>query len=154
MIDLVLYEPEIPPNTGNLIRLAANTGSRLHLVKPLGFQISDRALQRAGLDYDILADVTIHEGWAECREFFKGRRLFAFSTRGTRLYSDVAYEENDVLVFGPETRGLPDEVLNEFSAAQRLRLPMLPQSRSLNLSNAAAVAVYEAWKQLGFRSGL
>ena len=153
MIDLVLYEPEIPPNTGNLIRLTANSGSRLHLVKPLGFQISDRALQRAGLDYDTLADVTIHEGWAECRAYFSGRKLYALSTRGTRLYTDVKYEENDVLVCGPETRGLPEEVLNEFPTDQRLRLPMLPQSRSLNLSNAAAIVVYEAWRQMGFREG-
>ncbi|HKY01346.1 MAG TPA: tRNA (cytidine(34)-2'-O)-methyltransferase [Burkholderiales bacterium] len=153
MIDLVLYEPEIPPNTGNLIRLAANSGSRLHLVKPLGFQISDRALQRAGLDYDTLADVTVHEGWSECRAYFAERRLYALSTRGTRLYTDVAYAENDVLICGPETRGLPEAVLNEFPAEQRLRLPMLPQSRSLNLSNAAAIVVYEAWRQLGFKGG-
>jgi tRNA (cytidine/uridine-2'-O-)-methyltransferase len=153
MIDLVLYEPEIPPNTGNLIRLAANTGSRLHLIKPLGFQISDRALQRAGLDYDLLADVTIHDGWPECSSYFQGRRLFAFSTRGTRLYSEVAYEAGDVLVFGPETRGLPEEVLNQLPIEQRLRLPMLPQSRSLNLSNAAAVVVYEAWRQMEFNGG-
>ncbi|HKO89064.1 MAG TPA: tRNA (cytidine(34)-2'-O)-methyltransferase [Burkholderiales bacterium] len=153
MIDLVLYEPEIPPNTGNLIRLAANAGSRLHLVKPLGFQISDRALQRAGLDYDLLADVTIHEGWAECRKHFSGRRLYAFTTRSTRPYTDVAYEQDDVFVFGPETRGLPITVLQEFAPEQQLRLPMMPNSRSLNLSNAAAIAVYEAWRQLGFAGG-
>jgi tRNA (cytidine/uridine-2'-O-)-methyltransferase len=153
MIDIVLYEPEIPPNTGNLVRLAANSGSRLHLVKPLGFQISDRALQRAGLDYDTLVDVIVHEGWPECRAHFEGRRFFAFSTRATRLYTDVAYKEMDVFVFGPETRGLPEAILNEFPAEHKLRIPMMPQSRSLNLSNAATIVVYEAWRQINFKGG-
>jgi len=153
MIDLVLYEPEIPPNTGNLIRLTANTGSRLHLVKPLGFQISDRALQRAGLDYDTLANVTVHEDWAACRAHFGGRRLYALTTRAQRCYADAQFQADDVLVCGPETRGLPTSVLEEFPSDQRLRLPMVPDSRSLNLSNAAAIVVYEAWRQLGFTGG-
>jgi tRNA (cytidine/uridine-2'-O-)-methyltransferase len=150
MFDIVLVEPEIPPNTGNVIRLAANTGARLHLVEPLGFSMDDKQLKRAGLDYHELASVKTHRDWQACRSFFDDRRMFAFTTKATRLYSDAAYAPEDVLVFGAETRGLPDDVLQPFPEAQRLRLPMRPGNRSLNLSNAVAVAVFEAWRQLGF----
>lgn len=151
MLDVVLVEPEIPPNAGNVIRLAANTGVRLHLVEPLGFSMDDRSLKRAGLDYHELATVRVHRGWAECRSVLSGRRLFALSTRGARHYADIRYREEDVLVFGAETRGLPAQLLEEFPAEMRLRLPMRPGNRSLNLSNAVAVVVFEAWRQLGFR---
>jgi len=150
MIDVVLYQPEIPPNTGNVIRLCANTGARLHLVKPFGFRLSERAVKRAGLDYDELASVTTHTDWDACRAAFTGRRLFAVTTRGTAIYSDVAFMRDDVLVFGPETRGLPEAVLSTFPEHHRMRLPMRAGNRSLNLSNAAAVVVYEAWRQLRF----
>lgn len=150
MFDVVLYEPEIPPNTGNLIRLAANTGARLHLVRPLGFHLDDRALRRAGLDYDAIANLTVHEDWHACRSHFSGRQWYALTTRAARCYTDVRFRAGDVLVFGPETRGLPPDVVAEFAPLHRLRLPMQPGNRSLNLSNAAAVVVYEAWRQLEF----
>ncbi len=150
MFELVLYQPEIPPNTGNIIRLAANTGCRLHLVKPLGFELSDRHLKRAGLDYHEYAELVVHENWAACRAHFAGRTLYAFTTKAARLFAEVDYRPGAVLVFGPETRGLPAEVLDEFPPAQRLRLPMRPGQRSLNLSNACAVAVFEAWRQCGY----
>jgi len=150
MIEIVLFEPEIPPNTGNVIRLCANTGCRLHLVRPLGFSLSDRQLQRAGLDYHSLATIQQHEDWPACRAALAGRRLFAITTRGTRRYDEPRYREGDVLVFGPETRGLPAPVLAEFDEPQRIRIPMLEESRSLNLANAVSVVVYEAWRQLGF----
>lgn len=150
MPDVVLYEPEIPPNTGNLIRLAANTGIGLHLVRPLGFRLDDRALRRAGLDYDAIANLTVHEDWRACLLHFSDRRLYALTTRAARCYADVRFRTDDVLVFGPETRGLPTEVLEDFAPSHRLRLPMRPGNRSINLSNAAAVVVYEAWRQLDF----
>jgi tRNA (cytidine/uridine-2'-O-)-methyltransferase len=150
MFEIVLYQPEIPPNTGNVIRLAANTGCRLHLVKPLGFDLSDSQLKRAGLDYHEYASLQVHEDWAACRACLAGKRIFAFTTKAGRIHADVAFRAGDVLLFGPETRGLPAEVLAEFEEGQRLRLPMRPQNRSLNLSNAVAVAVYEAWRQNGF----
>jgi tRNA (cytidine/uridine-2'-O-)-methyltransferase len=150
MFDIVLFQPEIPPNTGNVLRLAANTGARLHLVRPLGYSLEDRMLARAGLDYADIRDVAVHESWAACRSGFADRRMFALSTRGTIDYSTVNYREDDVFVFGPETRGLPEEVLCEFALEHRLRLPMVPGSRSLNLSNAVAVIVFEAWRQRGF----
>ncbi len=150
MFDIVLYEPEIPPNTGNAIRLCANTGSRLHLVRPLGFSLRDRQLQRAGLDYHELADVMVHDDWKGCCDSLRGRRMFALTTRGMRRHDEPRYREHDVFVFGPETRGLPPAVLDTFPAAQRLRLPMREENRSINLSNAVAVVVYEAWRQLGF----
>ena len=153
MFDLVLYQPEIPPNTGNVIRLCANTGCRLHLVAPLGFTLEDRQLRRAGLDYHEYAELTVHAGWQEFRTAFAGRRLFALSTRGQVRYDAIAYREGDGLVFGPETRGLPQPVLEEFSPECRLRLPMRPGNRSLNLSNACAVTVFEAWRQLDFCGG-
>jgi tRNA (cytidine/uridine-2'-O-)-methyltransferase len=150
MFDIVLVEPEIPPNTGNVIRLAANTGCRLHLVEPLGFSMEDRQLKRAGLDYHEWASVKAHGGWEACRGAFAGRRMFAFTTKAQRLYTEVAYEADDVLVFGAETRGLPGSILQEIP--HQLRLPMRAGNRSLNLSNAVAVVVYEAWRQSGFRA--
>lgn len=153
MIDVVLYEPEIPPNTGNVIRLCANSGARLHLVEPLGFRIDDKDLKRAGLDYHEYADMRVHKDWSACLAHLAGRRLFALTTRGTRRPSDVQWREGDVIVFGPETRGLPQPVLEGFAPDQRLRLPLRPGNRSLNLSNAVAVTVFEAWRQLGFEGG-
>jgi len=153
MFDIVLFEPEIPPNTGNIIRLAANTGCRLHLVKPLGFRLSDRALKRAGLDYREIASVTQHRDWQACVLHFVGRRIYALSTRATRTYAEAAFAADDVFVFGPETRGLPQDILAGLSEPMRLRLPMRPDSRSLNLANAVAVVVYEAWRQQGFTNG-
>jgi tRNA (cytidine/uridine-2'-O-)-methyltransferase len=148
MFDIVLVEPQIPPNAGNVIRLAANTGARLHLVEPLGFSMDDRQLKRAGLDYHELANVHTHKGWDQLREALARRRMFAFTTRASRLYTDVRYAADDVFVFGAETRGLPQAILDEIP--ERLRLPMRPGNRSLNLSNAVAVVVFEAWRQIGF----
>jgi tRNA (cytidine/uridine-2'-O-)-methyltransferase len=150
MFDIVLFQPEIPPNTGNVIRLTANTGCRLHLVKPLGFEITDKQLRRAGLDYHEYAAMAVHESWADLKASLTGRRLFAFTTKGSGDFSRARFQPGDVFVFGPETRGLPAEILEEFPSDRRLRLPMLPTQRSLNLSNAVAVAVYEAWRQSGF----
>ncbi|NOS81174.1 MAG: tRNA (uridine(34)/cytosine(34)/5-carboxymethylaminomethyluridine(34)-2'-O)-methyltransferase TrmL [Nitrospira sp.] len=151
MFDIILYQPEIPPNTGNIIRLCANTGSRLHLVKPLGFTLEDKQLLRAGLDYHEFATITVHEHWAECRERFKDRRLFAVSTKGTQRYDLLGYATDDVFVFGPESRGLPAEIRGTVAEQQCIRIPMVPGNRSLNLSNAVAVVIYEAWRQIGFR---
>ena len=153
MFDIVLYQPEIPPNTGNIIRLSANTGCRLHLVKPLGFSLDDKQLQRAGLDYHEYATIKTHENWDECLDQFSGRRMFALTTKGSTGYSEVAFQRDDVFVFGPETRGLPAEVLAQFDENRRIRLPMRAESRSLNLSNAVAVVVFEAWRQIGFEGG-
>ena len=153
MFDIVLYQPEIPPNTGNIIRLSANTGCRLHLVKPLGFSLDDKQLQRAGLDYHEYATVKTHENWDECLRQFSGRRVFALTTKGSMRYSEVAFQRDDVFVFGPETRGLPVEVLAQFDESRRIRLPMRAESRSLNLSNSVAVVVFEAWRQSGFEGG-
>lgn len=150
MLDIVLYQPEIPPNTGNSIRLAANTGAHLHLVRPLGFDLSDRQLARAGLDYHDLARVSVHDDWAACQHALGGRRMFALSTRGVRRYDRVEYREGDVLLFGRETCGLPDEILASLPEENTLRIPMCPSNRSVNLSNAVAVVVFEAWRQLGF----
>ena len=150
MFDIVLYQPEIPPNTGNVIRLAANTGSRLHLVRPLGFLLEDRYLARAGLDYGDISGVAIHDDWAACRRLLHGQRMFAFSARGTRCFSTATYAPNDVFVFGKETAGLPRSVLDEIDADKRLRVPMVPNNRSINLSNAVAIAIYEAWRQCGY----
>jgi tRNA (cytidine/uridine-2'-O-)-methyltransferase len=150
MIEVVLVHPEIPPNAGNVIRLAANTGARLHLVRPLGFSMDDRQLRRAGLDYHEMANVTLHADWESCRAALAGRRMFACTTQATTSAFEVRYEPDDVFVFGAETRGLPEEILAGFPEARRLRLPMRPGNRSLNLSNAVAVLVYEAWRQLGF----
>jgi len=150
-LDVVLFQPEIPPNTGNIIRLCANTGARLHLVRPLGFRLDAKAVRRAGLDYRELADVREHADLHGCLAALGRPRWFAFTTRGARRYDQAGFEDGDALVFGPETRGLPDDVLAECPAERHLRIPMLAGARSLNLSNAVAVAVYEAWRQLGFR---
>ncbi|MCC5794843.1 MAG: tRNA (cytidine(34)-2'-O)-methyltransferase [Chromatiales bacterium] len=150
MLDLILYQPEIPPNTGNIIRLCANTGARLHLVRPLGFVLSDRELRRAGLDYHEWADVREHDTLEDCLGSLGHPRLFACSTRGRRCYTEAGFSPRDALLFGPESRGLPAEILAGLPPAQVLRLPMRPGNRSLNLSNAVAVTVYEAWRQLGF----
>lgn len=153
MFDIVLHEPEIAPNTGNVIRLAANTGARLHLVRPLGYTLNDRTLARAGLDYHERAVLAVHDDWQSCLAALGTRRCLAFSTRGQRRYDEVRYAENDVLVFGAETRGLPQAMLETFAPDHRLRLPMRAGNRSLNLSNAVAVVVYEAWRQMGFNDG-
>jgi tRNA (cytidine/uridine-2'-O-)-methyltransferase len=153
MVEIVLYQPEIPPNTGNVIRLAANTGMRLHLVGPLGFSLEDRQLRRAGLDYRELANVQVHRDWAACRDALAGRRMFVLTTRAQCNAFDKRFVEGDVLVFGSETAGVPQTVLEEFALERRLRLPMHPGNRSLNLSNSVAVVVYEAWRQLGFPGG-
>jgi len=153
MFSLILFQPEIPPNTGNVIRLCANTGTALHLVEPLGFSLDERRLRRAGLDYREFATVEVHESLETCLEALAKSRVFAFSTRGRQRYDRVEYEPGDAFLFGPETRGLPQEVLDALPAGRRLRLPMQPESRSLNLSNSVAIAVYEAWRQQGFASG-
>ena len=149
MLDVVLYQPEIPPNAGNVIRLCANVGARLHLVEPLGFSMDDRQLKRAGLDYHELACITVHRDWAACDKAI-GPRRFALTTRGTRTFDEVAYRAGDAFVFGAETAGLSEEMLAGFPPEARIRLPMKPGNRSLNLSNAVAVTVFEAWRQNGF----
>lgn len=151
MFDVVLFQPEIPPNTGNIIRLCANTGSRLHLIHPLGFELDDSRLKRAGLDYHEYASVRQHRGFNEFLLSIQPLRLFACSTRGETLYSEVEYRPGDAFLFGPETRGLPQSMLDALPRGQRLRIPMREGNRSLNLSNAVAVVVYEAWRQNGFR---
>ncbi len=153
MFEIVLYQPEIPPNTGNVMRLAANTGCRLHLVRPLGFSLEDRQMRRAGLDYREYADVRVHDDWNAAQAVLAGHTLYAMTTRASRPLHEVSFRPGDALLFGPETRGLPAEVLAGFPDERRLRLPMRPGSRSLNLSNAVAVAVYEAWRQNGYAGG-
>ncbi|HSW13249.1 MAG TPA: tRNA (cytidine(34)-2'-O)-methyltransferase [Solimonas sp.] len=150
MIHLALYQPEIPGNTGNIIRLCANSGAQLHLIHPLGFRMEDAALRRAGLDYHEYAAVREHADWTAFRAALPQARLLAFSTRGRTRYDRVSYRDGDVLLFGPETRGLPQDLLEELPEEQRLCLPMRPGNRSLNLSNAAAITVYEAWRQRDF----
>ncbi len=154
MFTIVLFEPEIPPNTGNIIRLCANTGADLHLVKPLGFTLEDKQLKRAGLDYHEFANLKVHENWADCKSALSGKRLFAITTKGSTRHSDIEFKAGDVFVFGPETRGLPEEIRSEFTPEHRVRLPMLANSRSLNLSNSAAILLYEAWRQIGFTNGV
>ncbi len=153
MFDILLYQPEIPPNTGNAIRLCANTGARLHLIAPLGFEIDDARLRRAGLDYREYADLRVHDSLDAALEAIAPPRLFALSTRNSLRYDQPRYAEGDAFLFGPETRGLPDEVLAAIPDGRRLRLPMRPGNRSLNLSNAIAVVAFEAWRQLGFTGG-
>jgi len=153
MFSVILYEPEIPPNTGNIIRLCANTGTDLHLVEPLGFDLEEKKLRRAGLDYREFVDIRIHRSLDACLEALDWPRLFALSTRNSMRYDQAMYREGDALLFGPETRGLPQEVLDGLPPEQRLRLPMQKGNRSLNLSNAAAVVVFEAWRQRGFPGG-
>ena len=152
MFHIILHEPEIPPNTGNVMRLCANTGARLHLVKPLGFRLDEKSVRRAGLDYRELADVKVHESLEACLEALGRPRWFAFSTRASAAYDSASFERGDALLFGAEPRGLPDAVLAACPVERRLRIPMLAGVRSLNLSNAVAVAVYEAWRQQGFVS--
>ena len=150
---VALYEPEIPPNTGNIMRLCANTGCQLHLLEPLGFSLDERRLRRAGLDYADWQNVSTHSGWESFSENIELSRCWAFTTKGSRLIGDARFAPNDTLLFGPETRGLPDALLASLPEERRIRLPMRANSRSLNLANAVAVAVYEGWRQLGYTDG-
>jgi tRNA (cytidine/uridine-2'-O-)-methyltransferase len=154
MFHIILYQPEIPPNTGNIIRLCANTGASLHLIEPLGFKLDDVRLKRAGLDYHEWADVKIHPNLEEGLALINPNRLFACSTKGSQIYSSVLFQENDAFLFGPETRGLPNSILQECTADNILKIPMQPNNRSLNLSNAVSVILYEAWRQLGFPTSI
>lgn len=149
-LNLVLYQPEIPPNTGNIIRLAANTGAQLHLIRPLAFELDDKRLRRAGLDYGEWQDMQVHDDWDSFLARCQPRNLYAISTKGQRFYTDAAFCHGDYVVFGPETRGLPTDILQQQAADKILRIPMQPHSRSMNLSNAVSVIVYEAWRQMGF----
>lgn len=153
MFNIVLYQPEIPPNTGNIIRLAANAGARLHLIEPLGFGLRDRDLRRAGLDYHALTRVETYPNFDAWLDAVRPARLYAYTTRGQRRYTDVVYQPHDALLFGPETRGLPAAMLDRVTPDRRLRLPLHPGNRSLNLANAVAIVVYEAWRQLDFAGG-
>ena len=153
MFDVILYQPEIPPNTGNIIRLCANTGANLHVIRPLGFDLDDRQLRRAGLDYHEFAAIRAYVSLAECLAELGGARIFGISTRGSTRYDAVEYQSGDAFLFGPETRGLPLSVLEELGPDRVLRIPMRPENRSLNLSNSAAVLLYEAWRQQGFEGG-
>ena len=148
MFEIVLHEPEIPPNTGNIMRLCANTGCRLHLVRPLGFSLSDKQLARAGMDYRGNIDPLLHDEWNQCRDALAGHRMFAFTTKGTTRHDQVRYQAGDAFVFGSETRGLPPTILAR--SVQSIRLPMVAGSRSLNVANAVAIVIYEAWRQLDF----
>jgi len=150
MLHVVLFEPEIPPNTGNVIRLCANTGATLHLIKPLGYRLDDKSLQRSGLDYRDLASVKVHSGFDACLEELAGARIFAVETGGRRCYSELEYQDGDAFLFGPETRGLSEAVLDRVGRESSVFIPMRAKSRSVNLSNAVALVVYEAWRQLGF----
>ena len=150
MFNVILYQPEIPPNTGKVIRLCANTGAQLHLIRPLGFEMDDKQLRRAGLDYHEYASLHVHDDLATCLQTLPGARLFAYTTKASRPYHEVHYQAGDALLFGPETRGLPAEVLQSLPAEQRLRIPMQAHNRSLNLSNTVAIAVFEAWRQCAF----
>ncbi len=150
MFNIVLFEPEIPPNTGNIIRLCANTGSHLHLIRPLGFDLDDKRLRRAGLDYHEFASVGLYDNYADFVEQQQPQGLYACTTKGSQDYSKVQYRAGDTLMFGPETRGLPASLRNSLRAEQNIRIPMLPESRSLNLSNAVAIILYEAWRQQDF----
>ena len=153
MLDVVLYQPEIPPNTGNIIRLCANTGFRLHLIEPLGFELDDQRLKRAGLDYHEFAELKIHANYQSFLTTGQPDRVLALSTKGSSNYSNCQFQPGDALLFGPETRGLPAEILATLPEDQVLRLPMLPDSRSLNLANTVAIVVYEAWRQMRFIGG-
>ncbi|WP_100642714.1 tRNA (uridine(34)/cytosine(34)/5-carboxymethylaminomethyluridine(34)-2'-O)-methyltransferase TrmL [Alteromonas facilis] len=150
MIDIVLYQPEIPPNTGNIIRLCANTGFSLHLIEPLGFDWDDKKVRRAGLDYHEFAEVKRYQSLNDYIHTRQPKRLFACETCATQFHSQASYQAGDAVLFGPETRGLPDDVMDGIAAEQQIRIPMLPKSRSMNLSNAVSVVVYEAWRQLGY----
>lgn len=154
MLNIVLFEPEIPPNTGNIIRLCANTGFKLHIIEPMGFAWDDKRLRRAGLDYHEFAAVTRHASYDAFLEAQNPERLFALTTKGTSAHSAVSYKQGDYLLFGPETRGLPATILDSLPAQQKIRIPMMPDSRSMNLSNAVSVVVYEAWRQLDYAGAL
>ncbi|ORM74553.1 tRNA (uridine(34)/cytosine(34)/5-carboxymethylaminomethyluridine(34)-2'-O)-methyltransferase TrmL [Pantoea wallisii] len=154
MLNIVLFEPEIPPNTGNIIRLCANTGFQLHLIEPLGFAWDDKRLRRAGLDYHEYTSLKKHASYAAFLASEAPQRLFALTTKGTPAHSAVSYQQGDYLLFGPESRGLPAEILNALPAEQKIRIPMRAESRSMNLSNAVSVVVYEAWRQLGYAGAL
>ena len=151
MMHIVLFEPEIPPNTGNIMRLAANTGFQLHLIEPLGFELDDKQLRRAGLDYREWADTSRYSSYQEFINNFKFNNLYAFSTKASKTYSEASFGPEDALLFGPESRGLPTEILASLDSDKKLRIPMTTTSRSLNLSNTVAIAVYEAWRQQGFK---
>ena len=153
-MNVVLYEPEIPPNTGNIIRLCANTGCRLHLIEPLGFNLEDKQMRRAGLDYSEYTTLTVHPDYQSFLDSEQPQRLFGLTTKGNCHYHQVTYQPGDYLMFGPETRGLPENVRESLAANFRLRVPMRAESRSLNLSNTAALVVYEAWRQLGFQGAI
>ncbi|MEI8384542.1 MAG: tRNA (uridine(34)/cytosine(34)/5-carboxymethylaminomethyluridine(34)-2'-O)-methyltransferase TrmL [Nitrosomonadaceae bacterium] len=150
MFNIILFQPEIPPNTGNIIRLCANTGSGLHLIKPLGFTLEDKKLLRAGLDYHEFANIKIHDNWEDCLIDLQGHRIFAVSTKGTQHHHMASYLAGDAFLFGAESSGLKTEILESFPAERRIRVPMVSGSRSLNLSNTVAVVIYEAWRQTGF----
>ncbi|HLI18572.1 MAG TPA: tRNA (cytidine(34)-2'-O)-methyltransferase [Rhodanobacteraceae bacterium] len=154
MLHVILFRPEIPPNTGNVIRLCANAGASLHLIRPLGFALDNAKMRRAGLDYHEFVNVSVHDDLAACLAALQQPRLFAFTSHATRRYTEARFADGDALLFGRETSGLPEDVLQSIPETQRLRLPMQPDNRSLNLSNAVAVAVYEAWRQLGFPGGV
>ncbi|MGY8871420.1 MAG: tRNA (uridine(34)/cytosine(34)/5-carboxymethylaminomethyluridine(34)-2'-O)-methyltransferase TrmL [Pseudomonadales bacterium] len=154
MLHVVLFEPEIPPNTGNIIRLCANTGFHLHLIKPLGFELDDKKLRRAGLDYHEFAAMRVHDSLEECLNELGSPKVWALTTKGQSFHSDVSFAEGDVLLFGPETRGLPVDVRESLPIEQCVKLPMCDGSRSLNLSNACAIVVYEAWRQHGYKSSV
>ncbi|AEJ02534.1 tRNA/rRNA methyltransferase (SpoU) [Nitrosomonas sp. Is79A3] len=153
MFNIILHQPEIPPNTGNIIRLCANTGMQLHLVKPLGFPLKDKQLLRAGLDYHEFAQIKVHENWTDCCQSLQGHRMFAITTKGKQRYDNVIYQAGDAFLFGAESCGLPIHIMESFLELQRIRVPMITTSRSLNLSNAVAIVAYEAWRQSGFPSG-
>lgn len=154
MLDIVLYQPEIPQNTGNIIRLCANTGFRLHLIEPLGFTWDDKRLRRSGLDYHEFADIKKHKTYDDFLQREQPKRLFAMTTKGGPAHSEVQFVAGDYLMFGPETRGIPSDILDSLPMAQKLRIPMTANSRSMNLSNSVAVAVYEAWRQLGYQGAV
>lgn len=150
MLHIVLFEPEIPANTGNIIRLCANTGAQLHLIHPLGFDLDDKKLRRAGLDYHEWVNVDQHDSLESFVKKANPKRIFALTTKGSKIYTDITFQDDDVLLFGPETRGLPDSFLSQHDKNHKLYLPMMPESRSLNLSNTVSIVLFEAWKQLGF----
>ena len=154
MLHIALFEPEIPPNTGNIIRLCANTGAQLHLIEPLGFELDDARLKRAGLDYHEFARLDVHSSLAAFKQKLQPKRVFAISTRGQTSTHEVSFLDEDVLLFGPETRGLPQDLLDEMGKEHVLRIPMVPENRSLNLSNAVSIVLYEAWRQLGFKGAV
>ncbi len=153
MFNIILHQPEIPPNTGNIIRLCANTGMRLHLVKPLGFPLKDKQLLRAGLDYHEFAHIKVHENWVDCCQSLKEHRMFAITTKGKQHYDKVKYKDGDAFLFGAESCGLPVHIMESFPEVHRIRVPMVATSRSLNLSNTVAIVAYEAWRQTGFQTG-